>query len=89
MCTYFGETDAKACGRCDICLEEKKKQDADEDFKNAKSYILQKTKNTWVKTEDLLPENAHFAKQLYKEVIRFLLDEKKLMTNDKNELKSV
>ena len=51
--------------------------------------FLQKTKNTWVKTEDLLPENAHFAKQLYKEVIRFLLDEKKLMTNDKNELKSV
>jgi len=42
---YFGETDAKACGRCDICLEEKRKQDAEEDFKNAKSYILQKTKD--------------------------------------------
>lgn len=89
ICQYFGETDADKCGRCDICLEEKKKAELQEDFNHAKSYILQKTKDSWVKSEDLLPENAHFAQQLYKEVIRFLLDEKLLLINDKNELKSV
>jgi ATP-dependent DNA helicase RecQ len=87
--SYFGETDAAACKRCDVCLENKKKLELNEDFKNAKSYILQKSKDNWVKLDDILPENAHFAKQLYKDVIRFLLDEKKLITNDKNELRSV
>ena len=87
--SYFGEKDATACKRCDVCLETKKKLELNEDFKNAKSYILQKSKDNWVKLDDILPENAHFAKQLYKDVIRFLLDEKKLITNDKNELRSV
>ena len=39
--------------------------------------------------ENLLPKNAHFENQLYKEVIRFLLDEKLLLVNNKNEQKSV
>jgi ATP-dependent DNA helicase RecQ len=89
FCKYFGEINAEPCGRCDICLEHKKRQELNADFAIAKELILNKTKNGWMKTEDLLPENAHFARQLYKEVIRFLLDEKKLITNDKNELKSV
>ncbi len=89
ICTYFGETDVLKCGRCDICLEEQKKQELNKNFEKAKNYILQKTNNTWVKTEDLLPKNAHFASRLYKEVIRFMLDEKLLQVNDKNELKSV
>lgn len=90
ICNYFGEKNAPACKRCDVCLEEKKKVEFDEDFILAKRTILEKTdKINWTKAEDILPKNAHFAKQLYKDVIRFLLDEKMLITNNKNELKKM
>ena len=90
ICNYFGEKKAPACKRCDVCLEEKKKVEFDEDFLLAKRTILEKIDaEKWIKTEDILPENAHFAKQLYKDVIRFLLDEKMLQVNNKNELKRV
>jgi ATP-dependent DNA helicase RecQ len=90
ICNYFGEKNAHACKRCDVCVGEKKKIELDEDFIIAKRAILEKLdKNKWSKVEDILPKNAHFARQLYKEVIRFLLDEKMLVTNNKNELKRV
>ena len=90
ICNYFGEQNAFACKRCDVCLGEKKKIELDEDFIIAKRTILDKLdRNKWSKVEDILPENAHFARQLYKDVIRFLLDEKMLVTNNKNELKRV
>ena len=60
-----------------------------EEFKKIKEYILLKTNDNWVKIDDILPKNAHFTLQLYKEVIRFMLDEKLLQTNEKNEIKSV
>jgi hypothetical protein len=41
-----------------------------------------------VKVDDLLPE-AHYGRQLYKEVIRFLLDEKILTINERNEIKGM
>jgi ATP-dependent DNA helicase RecQ len=88
ICNYFGEVDAANCGRCDVCLEHNKRLKQHEDFKKVRSYIAERTKDTWVKAEELLPKNAHFAKQLYKEVIRFMLDEQLLIANDKNELKS-
>lgn len=87
ICNYFDETIVDKCGRCDICLEEKKKLKFSKDFKMAKEDILQKTNNTWISIEEILPKNAHFAKQLYKDVIRFMLDEKMLMANEKNEIK--
>ncbi|MDB5226038.1 MAG: ATP-dependent helicase RecQ [Bacteroidota bacterium] len=87
MCNYFGETDVQKCRRCDVCLEEKKKLELNKDFQTAKNDILQKTAAVWTPAEKLLPENAHFAKELYKDVIRFLLDEKLLIANEKNELK--
>jgi len=87
ICNYFDEKEVSKCGRCDICLEEKKKLEFSEDFKMAKEDILQKTNNTWINIEDILPKNAHFAKQLYKDAIRFMLDEKMLMANEKNEIK--
>ncbi len=86
ICNYFGEQEVNACGRCDICLEEKNKQDVKENFDKAKDDILQKT-NDWIHVEKILPANAHFARQLYKDVIRFLLDEKILMSNEKEEIK--
>lgn len=89
ICSYFDEKNTLPCGKCDICIENKKKIEHHKQFNDAKKIILDKTKSNWVKATDILPKNAHFAEQLYKETIRFLLDEKLLMINDKNELKSV
>jgi ATP-dependent DNA helicase RecQ len=86
ICRYFDETEVSDCGRCDICIEEKKKLEFNEDFNSAKEHILTLTDKNWIKIDDILPKNAHFAKQLYKEVIRFMLDEKMLQTNEKNEI---
>ncbi len=87
ICNYFEEIDVKPCGRCDVCLEEKRKLEYKQNFKLAKDDILQKTNDTWLSIDNVLPQNAHFAKQLYKDVIRFMLDEKILMSNEKNEIK--
>lgn len=89
ICSYFGEKEVVPCGKCDICLEKKRKLEQDANFRKAKKEILEKMDNKWNKVEELLPRNAHFAKALYKEVIRFLLDEKVIVMNDKNELKRV
>ena len=86
ICRYFDEKEVSNCGRCDFCIQEKKKLEFKEDFNSAKEHILQLTNNNWIKIDDVLPKNAHFAKQLYKEVIRFMLDEKMLQTNEKNEI---
>jgi ATP-dependent DNA helicase RecQ len=87
ICSYFGEQKSVRCNRCDICLEENKKMHHTEDFKQAKEFILNSTAENWIPMENLLPKNAHFENQLYREVIRFLLDEQFLTVNSKNELK--
>lgn len=87
ICSYFGEENEVKCNRCDICLEENKKMHHTEDFKQAKEFILNSTAENWIPMENLLPKNAHFENQLYREVIRFLLDEQFLTVNSKNELK--
>jgi ATP-dependent DNA helicase RecQ len=89
ICSYFDEEDVIPCGKCDCCLENKKKLEQHAAFNAAKQDILEKAKTNWVKTEDVLPKNAHYAEKLYKDTIRFLLDERLLLINDKNELKRV
>lgn len=89
ICHYFGEEEVVNCGKCDVCLEKKITSLGNLQFQKARKDILEKVQFNWVSTDTVLPENAHFVKQIYKEVIRFLLDEKVLMMNDKNELKRV
>ncbi len=89
ICTYFGEKEVVPCGKCDICLDNKRKLEQNANFNKAKKAILERTDNEWKRVEELLPANAHFAQALYKEVIRFLLDEKVIVMNDQNELKRV
>jgi ATP-dependent DNA helicase RecQ len=84
---YFGEMSVERCRRCDICIEETRRMKANKDFKAAKDDVLNKAQQ-WISSEKIFPENGHFAKQLYKEVIRFLLDEKLLLLNERNELKT-
>lgn len=88
ICSYFGENDVAACTTCDICIENKKKNELHENFELAKNKILDKLdKLNWLHNDIVLPKKAHFAKQTYKEAIRFLLDEKLIEINEKNELR--
>lgn len=88
ICNYFDDTEVLDCNRCDICIENKKKLERNSAYINIKQDILQQTKNDWVKISDILPKNMHFTAELYKDVIRILMDEKVLIVNDKNEIKS-
>ena len=88
IANYFGEQNALPCNNCDICLENKKKAESFTEFNKAKQQILSKlNQENWISNKTILPEKAHFAKQTYKEVIQFLLDEKTIEMNDKNELR--
>ncbi|MCB0507654.1 MAG: RecQ family ATP-dependent DNA helicase [Bacteroidetes bacterium] len=90
ICAYFGEENAPNCGCCDVCLNKNKAVDLDEDFVHAKRTILEKLADgKWKKLDTIMPENAHFAQQLYKDVARFLLDEKLIEINVHNELRIV
>ena len=89
VCAYFDEKEVPPCGRCDVCLEQKNKLDADKNFESIKSDILGKTKNNFIPIEKIIPENAFYKKEQYKKVIRFMLDERMLMMNEQNEIKAV
>lgn len=87
VAAYFGEKEPVQCGRCDICIEAKTKKATKAAFDKVKKHILQQAGGQWMKLEHLLPGQEHFGKQLYKDVIRFLLDEKMLELNDRNEIR--
>jgi ATP-dependent DNA helicase RecQ len=62
ICSYFGEKKVVPCGKCDICLENRRKLEQDANFSQAKKELLEKTDNDWIKVDDLLPQNAHFCR---------------------------
>ena len=90
ICKYFGEENLVQCNRCDICLEAHQSIQIDEDFILVKRTFLEKLDNIqWKSMYDIFPNAAHFDKHLHKEVIRFLLDEKRIELNDKNEFRKL
>ena len=89
FCRYFGETEAIPCGQCDVCLEKKKQPEYLQSLVEAQNDILQKVGSSWIKMVDLLPQDAYFKAEIYKDAIRMLLDEKQLEMNEKNELKKL
>jgi len=89
FCRYFGEAEAIPCGQCDVCLEKKKQPEYLQSLVEAQNDILQKVGSSWIKMVDLLPQDAYFKAEIYKDAIRMLLDEKQLEMNDKNELKKL
>ncbi|WP_184550440.1 RecQ family ATP-dependent DNA helicase [Mucilaginibacter sp. FT3.2] len=81
LLAYFDETNAHKCGICDICLEEKRSQNADEILDNITNEIVQQLS---VSTPDIgtLITTINIGTEKEKmETIRLLLDAGKIKTD--------
>lgn len=81
LLSYFGETDTKPCGKCDICLRQKETEVTNEDFSVIRTGILQ------VLATETLSANTLVTKIKFKEkkvlqVIRFMIDNGQIIENE-------
>ena len=86
LLSYFGEKNAKPCGKCDICLKKKETQLTDEDFETIRQAIHQELSAEEL-TINALVRKIPFKEPKTLQVIRFMLDNKKVEQNDLMKLK--
>ncbi|MBX7182218.1 MAG: RecQ family ATP-dependent DNA helicase [Bacteroidia bacterium] len=77
MLRYFGEADAKPCGRCDVCLQKVKKDLSTKDLLKLESLVLDWVKEKPISYDWLIQKTEH-PKQM-QELIRFLVGEGKIV----------
>lgn len=82
LLAYFGETNSKRCGMCDVCLERNKlglnEQEFDEVLSRIKPLMIKKT----VSIEEIVSAAAPIHEDKVLLVIRWLLDNGKIITNE-------
>ncbi len=86
LLSYFGEKEAKPCGKCDICLKKKETNVSTDEFETIRKAIHQ------MLITDELTVNALISKIPYKEakvlnVVRFMLDNGQITENKLMKLK--
>ena len=86
LLAYFGEKNAKPCGKCDICLKKKETLISNEDFEKIRTSIFNE-----LAVEDL-SVNSLVKKVLFKEpkvlqVVRFMIDNGQIVENEMMKLK--
>jgi len=86
LLSYFGEKNAKPCGKCDICLKKKEAQLTVEDFETIRQVIHQEL-STEELTVNALVKKIPFKEPKTLQVIRFMLDNKQVEQNDLMKLK--
>ncbi len=86
LVAYFGETESTRCGKCDVCLKRNKMELSALEFDNILNCIkpLLQTKDT---TIDELVIFAHYPEEKIVKVIRWLLDNNKIILNNEKKLR--
>ena len=71
---YFNEVSYKKCGICDVCVEERKKenQHAFDDLRSEVTSVLKKKSLTVEQVEELISPKDH---ELFVDVVREMVDE--------------
>jgi ATP-dependent DNA helicase RecQ len=71
---YFNEVSYKKCGICDVCIEERKKENknAFDDLRNEVTSVLKKKPLTVEQVEELIAPKNH---ELFVDVVREMVDE--------------
>ena len=85
LLSYFGESNTKPCGCCDICLRKKTSELTDEEFKELESQILQLLTIEPLSINELVKQVKSKESKIIK-VIRFLLDNGKIIENNRLKL---
>jgi ATP-dependent DNA helicase RecQ len=80
LLTYFGEKNTKPCGKCDICLKHKKSELSSDDFDTVQLQILDILRSESMSVNALVKRITINEKKTL-QVIRFLLDNDKIMEN--------
>ncbi|MDR1632383.1 MAG: RecQ family ATP-dependent DNA helicase [Dysgonamonadaceae bacterium] len=78
---YFGEKNAKDCGKCDVCIEKKRREKSDSLMKTLIHEVLILIRNGESRVEDILASVNYPEKQAV-EALRFLSDSGQIVINN-------
>jgi len=78
---YFSEESLNTCGICDVCIQQRKKENL-EDIDSLRSEILAVLKGNPATIEKLEEQIAPRDQELFTEVVRELVDEERLLYDD-------
>ncbi len=78
LLAYFGETDAKPCGICDVCLSKKQKDIKSSEFIQIEEHIVKILSEREMDLNELV-QSIPFSTEKTLQIIRFLTDEGKLI----------
>lgn len=82
IATYFGEKEAKKCGVCDYCLNEKAGELSEEEFKQIKTTIYSIIPEAGINVKDLLFLLKGTRKEKAWVVLNFLQNERKIFLDN-------
>jgi ATP-dependent DNA helicase RecQ len=82
---YFGEKDAKDCGKCDVCIEKKRREKSECDMKIIIHEVLMLIKNGEGRVEGVLASVDYPEKQVV-DALRFLSDSEQIVISN-NEIR--
>lgn len=82
LLSYFGERNTLPCGQCDICLKKKENTLSSEDFDEIQSQIINILQKESLSTNILL-KRIHAKENRILQVIRFMIDNEKIIENER------
>jgi ATP-dependent DNA helicase RecQ len=83
---YFGETEARECGHCDVCIDKRKKELNNDEFEKISSNILHVLQLKPHPLYDLIIHSGSKSEDAVIKTIQLMLDDDLIVYNDKNEL---
>lgn len=82
---YFGQTTAKNCGVCDVCIEKKKNDCYSDDIETIENEIINLLTAT-PSTLDEIKQKVPYQPHLIEKSVKWLIDNDKIAENDHQEL---
>ncbi len=86
LVAYFGELDARPCGKCDVCLARKKVSLQTKDYDRISKLIVESLRNQKLSTEVLVQHHLDIKKEDLLKVIRWMKDNELLTIDEEDKL---